>query len=797
MDWQQLSPLRWRRATASLPRLLLAIGISTTLLLLLLWGLFAPAYHAASGNWYVSPQGDDGNSCSSGTAPCRRVQAALDKAAIGDTVNVAQGTYTDGAGTVAQITQDVTLQGGWNVSFTIRDPVAYPTVLDAQDGGPVIVISGPTSPDPISPKIEGFVLTNGNGTGVADCIASGAGGCGGGIFGSNTTPYILDNVITNNVATTSGEGFGGGIYLQGALPGGMIEGNTIVSNMATISSTTAISGWGGGICLYYIPALVYDNLIQDNVASASKGWGYGGGILLYRSAGQVISNVVAHNVASTIATSARSGYGGGISVHSWRGDEIPILDNELRDNVASQAGYGWGGGINIDSSNVLISGNRIIANIAGTSTDTGCGGGIHGRHASLTIRDNHILSNTATTAGMGYGGGCQLEYGDMVFEHNLVAGNTATEGTNAGYGGGINVLRCDGDDIVRYNTIRDNVASLGGMGCGGGLSVMYGSLTIEGNHVLNNQATGNDTSSSWGGGVRVDRATAVTFTNNIIAFNQARTGGGGVHVFGNDATPLTHATLIHNTLAENALVGAGEGIYVAQYATVSLTNNIVVSHSYGIFCDAAPSAATAHYNLFHGNYEADTAGAVTSSHAITGAPHFVAPAGGNFHIQPTSAALDSGTETCVNSDVDRDSRPIGDQVDVGADEMGVRGVELQWDQSAEIRPAGTIVYRHLLTNTGDYSDTFSLTVASLWPAAYAPETVTLAPSASRQVVVSLTIPLGINVLTAPLGVDVGVIHTAVLTATSGLNVNVFDSAIDATFINLFKTYLPVVTRSDW
>jgi hypothetical protein len=509
----------------------------------------------------------------------------------------------------------------------------------------------------------------------------------------------------------------------------------------------------------------------------------------------VISNVVVHNIASTIATSARSGCGGGISVHSWRGDEIPILDNELRDNIASQAGYGWGGGINTDSSNVLISGNRIVANVAGTSTDTGCGGGIRGRYASLTIRDNHILSNTATTAGMGFGGGCQLEYGDVLFEHNLVAGNTATQGSDSGYGGGVNVRRCNGN-TVRYNTIRDNVASLGGAGYGGGLSVMYGSLTIEGNHVLNNQATGNDTSNSWGGGVRVDRTTAMTFTNNVIAFNQARTGGGGIHVFGNDATTLTHATLIHNTLAENALVGAGEGIYVAQYATVSLTNNIVVSHSYGIFCEAAPSAATAHYTLFYGNYEADTAGAVTSSHTITGAPHFVAPADGNFHIQPTSAAFDSGMGTYVNNDVDRDLRPIGDQVDVGADEMGVRGVELQADQSAEIRPAGTIVYRHLLTNTGDYySDTFTLTVTSLWPAAYAPETVMLAPSASQPVVVSLTIPPGVDVLTAPLGVDVGVIHTAVLTATSGLNANVFDSAIDATFINLFKAYLPTVTRS--
>jgi len=795
VDPQRLSGLRWQRATASVPRLLLAMGISVMLFLLMLWGLCAPVYHAASGNWYVSLQGDDGSSCSTSTAPCRSVQAALDKAAIGDTVNVAQGTYTDNGGTVAQIVQDVTLRGGWNVSFTARDPAAYPTVLDAQDGGPVIVILGPASPDPISPRIEGLVLTNGNGTGVADCIASGAGGCGGGIFGSNTTPHILDNVITNNVATTSGEGFGGGIYLQGALSGGMIEGNTIVSNMATISSMTFISGWGGGICLYYIPILVYDNLIQDNVASASKGWGYGGGILLYRSQGQVISNVVVHNIASTIATSPRSGWGGGISVHSWRGDDVLITDNELRDNTASLAGYGWGGGIHTDSSNVLVSGNRIIANIAGTSADTGSGGGIRGRYGSWTIRDNDILSNVATTTGMGYGGGCQLEYGDVIFEYNLVAGNTATKGDNYGYGGGVNVRRCDGS-VVRHNTIRDNVASLDGAGYGGGLSVMYGSLTVEGNHILNNRASGNDTSRSWGGGVRVDRASPVTFTNNVIAYNQARAGGGGMHVFGNDAATPAHAILIHNTLAENSQVGAGEGVYVDRYATVAMTNNIVVSHTYGVFCGEHPSGVTAQYTLFYGNHTADTWGTVTSSHTITGAPHFVAPADENFHIRLTSAALDNGTSTDVHSDVDGDVRPIGDQADIGADEVGLRGVELQPGQTADITPAGTVVYRHLLTNTGDYSDTFSLAVASRWSTAYAPSTVTLAPSASRLIVVSLSLPSSLQVLTTPLGVGIRATHTTVLTATSGLNANVFDSATDVVVTTSLKMYLPIVTRSD-
>jgi hypothetical protein len=50
----------------------------------------------------------------------------------------------------------------------------------------------------------------------------------------------------------------------------------------------------------------------------------------------------------------------------------------------------------------------------------------------------------------------------------------------------------------------------------------------------------------------------------------------------------------------------------------------------------------------------------------------VAPAQQNYHLRPDSPAIDVGIDVGVTSDVDGDSRPIGDFPDIGADEVRLR-----------------------------------------------------------------------------------------------------------------------------
>ena len=69
------------------------------------------------------------------------VQAAVDAASPGHEIRIAAGDYTDLAGTVAVITKELALRGGYDSTCAGFDPDLYHTILDAQWGGSVVSIS--------------------------------------------------------------------------------------------------------------------------------------------------------------------------------------------------------------------------------------------------------------------------------------------------------------------------------------------------------------------------------------------------------------------------------------------------------------------------------------------------------------------------------------------------------------------------------------------------------------------------------------------------------------------------------
>ncbi len=262
------------------------------------------------------------------------VQAAVDAASEGDIIKVAAGRYADvsqrprndvvATGVVTQmlyVSKTVTILGGYDDSnWGVSDPVANPTVLDAQGEGRVIYITNGANP-----TIRGLQITGGQAAGLAgDPWDSDAGG---GIYGYRTGFTLENSVINDNHANV-----GGGIYLFDSPA--VIEGNNIYSNTA---------GDGGGFLLWVSAAEIRSNKISGNTA-----WSCGGGIYLDNSPADLTGNMFSGNTA-------------------WKGaalmveySVLSLVNNVIVDNHANV-----GGGVYISSGDVDMFHTTIVANSEG------------------------------------------------------------------------------------------------------------------------------------------------------------------------------------------------------------------------------------------------------------------------------------------------------------------------------------------------------------------------------------------------------------------------------------------------
>ncbi len=214
---------------------------------LLLSPHLATRVHALGATWYVATTGNDSNSCSSTSAPCKTINGAIAKAAAADTVKVAVGTYTSSSGTsVVMIDRAITVSGGWDTSFSSQTGMSTIDGQNARQG-----ISTGTS------AINHLVVQNGYAT------------FGAGIRTSGTV--TLDSII---VAYNWATWMGGGIYVDGTLT---ISNTSIHHNRAGNDGSGA--GGGGGIHVQSGPLIVNSSTLAANSifgnysGSAIDNWG--------------------------------------------------------------------------------------------------------------------------------------------------------------------------------------------------------------------------------------------------------------------------------------------------------------------------------------------------------------------------------------------------------------------------------------------------------------------------------------------------------------------------------------------
>jgi hypothetical protein len=268
-----------------------------------------------------------------GSTDASAVQDAVNAAASGDVIKIAgtcAGVQSQGGLTqTVTISQNLTLQGGYTHTnwLAASDPVAYPTVLDAQSGGRVVYI--PTGGYDVN--LTNLILTGGD---------AGAGYGGGVYVGDNGTVAVTGSAISGNTAYR-----GGGIYID--------FGVTLTITGSTLSDNSA-GNQGGGVFNDGGTVNITNSAFSGNSAAQD-----GGGVYNVESWLNITNSAFSGNSAS------RDGGG----VHN---DES--VSNITNSAFSSNSATRDGGGVYNDDGVSNITNSTFSGNSAGHQ-----GGGVHNR----------------------------------------------------------------------------------------------------------------------------------------------------------------------------------------------------------------------------------------------------------------------------------------------------------------------------------------------------------------------------------------------------------------------------------
>ncbi|MBN1955554.1 MAG: hypothetical protein JW900_10965 [Anaerolineae bacterium] len=379
-----------------------------------------------------------------------------------------------------------------------------------------------------------------------------------------------------NPTTLDAGGLGRGLYAAGPIT------LTVEGLRITGGDATGLGGSGppyndqdsGGGLFVVEAALTLSNcFIFSNTASTAGYFAYGGGMAYENGVAVLKGNIFQNNVANT----AGGGYGGGLSVYTMPENPITLQDNQFISNTAGLGNSGNGGGLYLA-----------------------------GRHAPtlITLEGNLFQGNVGSENGGnvgGHGGGLDIDCAHVNAFNNTLRGNIASNnGPNSwGWGGGfLHGSSCSDNVVVlTANVIEDNVASVTGIGSGGGgVAISSAGLPIEytliGNTIRGNYSCQFGSSCVGQGGGMYAEGPGTLIDNSFLSNTASISGtaaGGGLYVWG-------HLTLTNNLFQDNvasvANQGRGGGLYFTHFGDDTravLSGNTfqgnVVNISDGMGCD--------------------------------------------------------------------------------------------------------------------------------------------------------------------------------------------------------------------